>query len=234
MKLFYRNQLGGIGPGHSMFGGRWSRADGIHSPKTITSDIPVTMEYEGIFFEDINTANHDLIYPYFLGNKLYFYVSTIDVPPSQIRNITTSFYFQEGVINADYTNLIYQPDGPYDSTLINLISQGKIDKGYIFLLNYDISIEIPLINPFKIRKVNHEFLNKTLYISEGNISYNSYIVGNYTFIYLPGIIDLTINRVKFNKEYKTIMFYNDFTGDPYIFIIIDGIIELPSTISYHT
>ena len=29
-KLVCMNQLGGIGPGHSMFGGRWNRADGVH------------------------------------------------------------------------------------------------------------------------------------------------------------------------------------------------------------
>jgi hypothetical protein len=28
-KLYFVNQLGGIEPGHSMFGGRWNRADGI-------------------------------------------------------------------------------------------------------------------------------------------------------------------------------------------------------------
>lgn len=29
-KIVCMNQLGGIGPGHSMFGGRWNRADGVH------------------------------------------------------------------------------------------------------------------------------------------------------------------------------------------------------------
>lgn len=28
-KLFFMNQLGGVEPGHSMFGGRWNRADGL-------------------------------------------------------------------------------------------------------------------------------------------------------------------------------------------------------------
>ena len=29
-KLHYMNQLGGVGTGHSMFGGQWNRADGVH------------------------------------------------------------------------------------------------------------------------------------------------------------------------------------------------------------
>jgi hypothetical protein len=34
-KLVCMNQLGGIGPGHSMFGGRWNRTDGVHCPNTL-------------------------------------------------------------------------------------------------------------------------------------------------------------------------------------------------------
>ena len=29
-KLVFMNQLGGVEPGHSMFRGRWNRADGVH------------------------------------------------------------------------------------------------------------------------------------------------------------------------------------------------------------
>jgi len=29
-KLVFMNQLGGVEPGHSMFRGRWNRADGLH------------------------------------------------------------------------------------------------------------------------------------------------------------------------------------------------------------
>lgn len=29
-KLVFMNQLGGVEPGHSMFSGRWNRADGVH------------------------------------------------------------------------------------------------------------------------------------------------------------------------------------------------------------
>ena len=34
-KLVCMNQLGGVGPGMSMFGGRWNRADGVHCPRPI-------------------------------------------------------------------------------------------------------------------------------------------------------------------------------------------------------
>ena len=50
-KLICMNQLGGVGPGHSMFGGRWNRADGMKKClsgidfsgyDTITVDYPGT------------------------------------------------------------------------------------------------------------------------------------------------------------------------------------------------
>jgi hypothetical protein len=54
-KLVCMNQLGGVGPGHSMFGGRWNRADGMKSCKTVTAlngvDFSgydtITVEYPG-------------------------------------------------------------------------------------------------------------------------------------------------------------------------------------------
>ena len=39
-KLHFMNQLGGVEPGHSMFGGSWNRADGIR----INQYIPQLME----------------------------------------------------------------------------------------------------------------------------------------------------------------------------------------------
>jgi hypothetical protein len=42
-KLVCMNQLGGVGPGMSMFGGRWNRADGVHCPRSTPT--PITPVY---------------------------------------------------------------------------------------------------------------------------------------------------------------------------------------------
>lgn len=42
-KLVCMNQLGGVGPGMSMFGGRWNRADGVHFPRSTPTPTPVYM-----------------------------------------------------------------------------------------------------------------------------------------------------------------------------------------------
>ena len=61
-KLFFMNQLGGVEPGHSMFGGRWNRADGL------THHL-YTKQLQEVIKQDKQTG----IYPgndkYYLGNR---------------------------------------------------------------------------------------------------------------------------------------------------------------------
>lgn len=49
-KLISMNQLGGVGPGHSMFGGRWNRSDGVQTinSSTIQSTTTVDTSLQGV------------------------------------------------------------------------------------------------------------------------------------------------------------------------------------------
>ena len=55
-KLVYMNQLGGIGPGHSMFGGRWNRADGVHKNEILTNPLPGPIK--AVFLLNLTTTTN--------------------------------------------------------------------------------------------------------------------------------------------------------------------------------
>ena len=65
-KLVYMNQLGGIGPGHSMFGGRWNRADGVHKNEILTNPIPGPMK--AVFLLNSTTSTN-----FSIKNTLNYY-----------------------------------------------------------------------------------------------------------------------------------------------------------------